>query len=98
MPHSLHIRREAEADISEAFAYYESCRPNLGADFLLCLEASFSRIQRSPGHYQRVYKHVHRALIPRFPFGIYYTVMALDVIVLAVLHARRNPQHWQVRI
>lgn len=97
MPHSLTIRREAEADISEAFEYYESCRPNLGSDFLLCIEGSLSRIQKNPEQYQKVYKRIHRALVTRFPYGIYYTVVETNVVVLAVVHARRNPEHWRNR-
>lgn len=97
MPYALTIRREAEADISEAFQYYESCRPNLGSDFLLCIEGSLSRIQKNPEQYKVVYKQIHRALVNRFPYGIYYTVLGDDVVVLAVLHARRNPEYWKSR-
>lgn len=97
MPYALTIRREAEADISEAFQYYESCRSNLGSDFLLCIEGSLSRIQKNPEQYKVVYKRIHRALVNRFPYGIYYTVLGDDVVVLAVLHARRNPEYWKSR-
>lgn len=98
MSYSLTIRQEAEADISEAFQYYESCRDNLGSDFLLCIEASLFRIQKNPQQYQNVYKNVHRALVPRFPYGIYYTRLDQNLIVLAVIHARRNPEHWKKRV
>ena len=97
MPYALTIRREAEADISEAFQYYESCRPNLGSNFLLCIEGSLSRIQKNPEQYKVVHKRIHRALVNRFPYGIYYTVLGDDVVVLAVLHARRNPEYWKRR-
>jgi hypothetical protein len=46
--YKLSIRAEAEADIAEAYQYYESCREGLGADFMLCIDESISRIQRSP--------------------------------------------------
>jgi toxin ParE1/3/4 len=97
VPYSLTIRREAEADISEAFQYYESCRPNLGSDFLLCIAGSLSRIQKNPEQYQKVYKQIHRALVSRFLYGIYFTVIGTNVVVLAVVHARRNPEHWKSR-
>lgn len=48
MSYSLSIRKEAEADIPEAFEYYESCRKNLGADFILCIEESITRIEKTP--------------------------------------------------
>jgi hypothetical protein len=44
--YKLSIRAEAEADIAEAYQYYESCREGLGADFMLCIDESISRIQQ----------------------------------------------------
>jgi toxin ParE1/3/4 len=67
MSFSLAIRTEAEADIAEAYAYYESIRPGLSADFLLCLEEVFSRVTRNPKQFQLIYKSVSRAFLRRFP-------------------------------
>ncbi len=71
MTYSLSIRKEAEADIAEAYQYYESCIENLGSDFILCIEESISRIEKNPRQYKTIYKNVHRALVRRFPYGIY---------------------------
>ena len=95
--YTLSIRKEAEADIVEAYQYYESCRANLGSDFLLCIEESLARIQKNPKQYKRVHKQVRRTLVRRFPYGIYYLLDQENVPVIAVLHARKNPLHWQSR-
>ncbi len=63
MLYALSIRKEAEADIAEAYQYYESCRENLGADFILCTEESFARITKNPNQYKTIYKNVRRALV-----------------------------------
>ena len=97
MSYSLSIRKEAEADISEAFEYYESCRKNLGADFILCIEESITRIEKKPRQYKIIHKTVYRALVRKFPFGIYYVLDNEKIIILGVLHARKNPKHWQAR-
>jgi len=97
LKYSLSIRKEAEADIAEAYQYYESCRENLGSDFMLCIEESFSRIQKNPKQYKVIYKNVHRALVKRFPYGVYYVVLKKTISVLSVMHARKNPGHWQAR-
>jgi toxin ParE1/3/4 len=95
--YSLSIRKEAEADIAEAYQYYEGCRENLGSDFVLCIEESISRIDKNPRQYKTVYKNVHRALVRRFPYGVYYVLNNEQIIILGVLHARKNPEHWQAR-
>jgi len=39
---SFSVRKEVEADITEAYNYYELSRDGLGADFILCVEESFA--------------------------------------------------------
>ena len=97
MSYSLSIRKEAEADIAEAYQYYESCRENLGSEFILCIEESISRIENNPRQYKTIYKNVHRALVRKFPYGIYYVLINEQIVILGVLHARKNPKHWQSR-
>jgi toxin ParE1/3/4 len=94
---NIKIRREAEKDLQEAFEYYQFCRAGLGQEFMLCVEAALNSIQRNPSQYPQVYKNVSRNFIHRFPYGIYYLVKQDAVVVLAVLHVRRNPMHWQRR-
>ena len=43
----LIISPEAEADITEAFDWYETQVPGLGSEFLLVLDALFNSIQRN---------------------------------------------------
>lgn len=97
MTFTLSIRKEAEADIAEAYHYYESCRENLGSDFLLCIEESLARISKNPLQYQSMHKNVQRALVKRFPYCVFYVVVEGNISVIGVLHARKNPAHWQAR-
>ncbi len=97
MPYSLSIRKETEADIAEAYQYYESCQENLGSDFINSIDESISRIQNNPRQYKIIHRNVHRALVRRFPYGIYYVLIDSKISIIAVLHARKNPKHWQER-
>lgn len=91
------IRAEAEADINDAYQWYESQRKGLGESYLLCIEEALSRIIRTPLIYSIVYKDIRRVLIHRFPFGIFFIEGEKNISVLAVLHARRNPETWKER-
>jgi plasmid stabilization system protein ParE len=33
----------------------------------------------------------------RFPFGIYFRVEQIDIVVVAVMHGSRHPLRWQDR-
>jgi len=88
----LTIRPEAEAEMADAFDWYEDRVPGLGAEFLLCLDAVLNTIVRSPQQYPRVRREVRRALTRRFPYKIYFVVSETDIVVLSVFHASRNPR------
>lgn len=92
------IRPEAKSDLSQAYAWYEGHRPGLGAEFMLCIEDVFERIQRNPLLHAIVHRSVRRTLSRRFPFAIYYRQEADDIVIIAVIHSRRDPQVWRSRI
>lgn len=97
MDYQLSVRKEAEADIVEAFEYYESCRKNLGHDFLLAMEAPLNKIHRNPLLYKEIHRQIRRVFINRFPYGIYFVIIENNLIVIGVIHARKNPRHWKKR-
>ena len=61
MTYKLSIRNEAEADIAEAYQYYESGRENLGTEFISCIDEAISRIQNNPKQFRTVLEKVRRA-------------------------------------
>jgi toxin ParE1/3/4 len=97
MTRRIIIRPEADADIEDAYRWYEKQRDGLGADFLLCVEDGLARIQRNPEMYPIVYKNVYRTLIRRFPYGIFYLIEKNSIVVLSVFHGRRDPKRWKSR-
>lgn len=98
MQKEIIIRLEAESDIKDAYQWYESQRKGLGEDFLLCIEEALERIVRKPAIYSKIYKNIKRVLIHRFPFGLFFIEGEKNISVIAVLHARRDPDKWKIRI
>ena len=98
MSYQLRIRSAAETDIQEAYEYYEECRRGLGQDFVLCIEASLDKIIQNPNHYPVVHRNIHRILVKRFPFGIFFVAKENTIVVLAVMHGSRSPRRWKVRM
>ena len=92
------VRPEAEAELAEAFEWYESRIPGLGLDLIRPVDGPFNSILRNPLLYPVVYKTVRRALTRRFPYEAFFLVEPSTVVILAVFHAKRNPQCWQERI
>lgn len=91
------ISTEAEADLTQAYTWYEKQVEGLGGEFLLCVDACIQNIARSPRIYQKVHKNIRRALIRRFPYGIFFIEQPDHIRIIAVFHASRDPLTWQSR-
>jgi plasmid stabilization system protein ParE len=98
MSRKLIIRPEAEADLTEAFEWYETRVTGLGLEFIRTVDSLFNSIIRNPQAYPVVYKAARRALTRKFPYEVFFMVDADHVVIVAVFHARRSPQRWQERI
>jgi plasmid stabilization system protein ParE len=98
MNFELIIRPEAEADIAEAFDWYETRVPGLGSEFVLVLDALFNSILRNYLIYPTVYKTVRRALTRRFPYAVFFITEETMVVVLSVFHVKRSPRIWMGRV
>ncbi len=91
MTYTLVILLNSEKDIESAYSWYEERRQGLGYDFILNLEAGFELILRDPFIFKKEYKSARKHIIKRFPYKIIYIVEDLKVVVIAVLHGKRNP-------
>jgi plasmid stabilization system protein ParE len=66
-------------------------------EFLDELRATYGRIVEGPLKYQHLRSGIRRALLRRFPYAVYFAVEEAAIVVLAVLHASRDPAEWQRR-
>ncbi len=89
------VQPAAEAEITEAFRWYESRSEGLGSEFMRALDAALSAVQRNPGSYAAVHGPVRRAMLRRFPYGVFYLLDGEVIVVLACFHASRAPKPWQ---
>lgn len=92
------VRKDAELDIEDAYQWYEANEVGLGEEFLEKISDSLNKIKESPKIYPVVLNNLRRAFIKKFPYGIFYLELEHSIIVVAVMHTRRNPTDWHQRI
>lgn len=97
-PSVLSIEPEAEAEILEAYWYYEDREQGLGTEFRRAVEACLDVITRHPRAYATVHGEVRRALVRRFPYSIFYLMEERQLVVIACFHASRDPEEWRRRV
>jgi toxin ParE1/3/4 len=94
---SVRLREEADRDLAAAAAWYEQQRAGLGHEFLDEALLAFQRIAEQPSKFPIVHRKTRRALMARFPFGMYFRTEQSRIVVLAVVHGSRHPRRWQDR-
>jgi plasmid stabilization system protein ParE len=91
------VRPAAAEDVDEAYLWYESQGTGLGENFLVALSAAIERVARNPDQYPVVHRNTRRILLDRFPYCVFYRLYGDVVVIVACMHARRNPRQWKGR-
>ncbi len=93
----LDVSSEAELDIFGAALRYERERLGLGFRFEAQVNAVFARLLDNPFLFPAIEEGARRALVRDFPYGVFFTMDADLITVLAVLHLHRHPDTWKQR-
>lgn len=98
MTRRLVFRPEADLEINEAAEWYEARGQGLAVEFLRVVDACIESIRRDPLLYPVVHGQARRAMLRRFPYGVVYTVLEDEIVIIACIHGRRDPKSWQDRL
>ena len=90
MSRVVRLRPEAELDLLFAAGWCEAQRPGLGAQFTLEMAGVIALLADNALMYPEVFEGARRALSHRFPYVVSYRVEEGEVVVLSILHMRRN--------
>ncbi len=96
MNYTLIVKPEAELDTLKSAQWYEEKQEKLGVRFLDEVAEKLSLVGQNPFHYQVRYKATRLALVKNFPYAIHFVIEEKNVVVLAVLGTRGDPEKWQV--
>ena len=93
----LIIRAQAETDIAEAAAWYESRFPGLAGQFLAELDSALRRTLANPqmSLCLRRRPEVRRTLTHRFPYRVFFILQPDAIIVIRILHTARHERQWR---
>ncbi len=98
MNRSLVLRSQAEEDLTAAALWYEEQLLGLGREFLDEADKVFRQITHFPESHPARHRHFRRALLRRFPFGVFYAVEPDNIVVLTVIHLAQDPTELTRRL
>ena len=83
----------AQAELDEAFSWYEEQAIGLGYDFLDEFDQSVRLIASFPELYEMMESGVRRCLVNRFPYAVFYGIDSTGIIIVALAHMKRKPSY-----
>lgn len=92
MKYDLRFQPEVEADVKSGRAWYEGKSQGLGDEFLRIFYSSCYELARNPRIYPQVHRNIHRCLLRRFPYAIYFIIEREIVVVFGLFHCARDPR------
>lgn len=89
---------EALAEFEEAARYFSAQRTGLELRFIESVENAIARILDAPLRHRIFQGEVRRCLTHVFPYAVLYTLEPDYVLIVAVMHCRREPGYWRKRL
>jgi plasmid stabilization system protein ParE len=89
---------EARFEFLEATRYYTRKEEGLGLRFTSQIRDAVAKIIEAPRRWNILEGEVRRYLIKIFPYGVLYTAEIDHILIIAVMHCRREPGYWRHRL
>jgi plasmid stabilization system protein ParE len=94
----VEILRPAEDELLEAIAHYNHESEGLGYEFAAEVNRAISRVVSYPNAWTPLSRRTRRCRTNRFPYALIYQVRGNTILIVAVMHLRRDPESWKNRL
>lgn len=88
----------ANLELDEAVRYYDHQLPGLGFRFYQEISAAIERVRLMPEAWTRVGQRTRRCILKGFPYALLYAIDKEEILITAVAHLHRDPEHYKDRI
>jgi hypothetical protein len=88
----------ANIELDEAVRFYNHQLPGLGFRFYQETEKAIERIRFMPEAWTKIGERTRRCILKAFPYALLYVVETDLILVTAVAHLHRDPEHYGNRI
>jgi plasmid stabilization system protein ParE len=89
---------DAALEFEEAVRHYRVRGRVLGDRFATEVQSAIRRILETPERWRVLEGDVRRCLVRVFPYSVLYTIESDFILIVAVMHGKRQPGYWQYRL
>jgi plasmid stabilization system protein ParE len=94
--HAFH--REAQEEYADAAEYYARLDPELGRRFYDEIERLIGDIRQQPERFRVFDAPLRRHFSDVFPYAVLYVEQPERILIMAVMHMKRQPGYWKKRL
>jgi len=100
MSFDLIIEAEAENEFKEAVNWYDAKKPGVGQRLARDVRNLLRKVAENPTRYRLISRWTRTARVPNWEYSVYFVVTErpAKVRVIAVFHAKRNPEDLRRRL
>lgn len=84
-------------ELEEARDWYEDQAVGLGRRFVLSVDALMNRIRESPQAFPVIHRDIRRAVMKKFPYGVFFRDRPEAILAIGIVHLHRHPDTWKRR-
>lgn len=88
---TIEISTLAYSEIEDARVYYNLQQENLGERFKEHIKQSVDSIAQFPMLYPKITDELHRVIVHKFPYSIFYALFDEKIVIVSVAHQHRKP-------
>jgi toxin ParE1/3/4 len=96
MRHVFHP--DAALEYEKEVRYYRNRGRVLGKRFASEVQLTIRRILDNPERWRVLEDDVRRCLVRVFPFSVLYTIEPDFILIVALMHGKRQPGYWKYRL
>ncbi len=88
---------EAKYELDEAIKFYDLQSLGLGQQFLQEALNTLDRVASFPQAWHSLSENTKCCQTARFPYGLIYSILESEILIISVSNLHREPNHWKYR-
>ncbi len=88
----------AKREVLDAIDYYNEQRPGLGIELAREIRLTTRRIKEHPFAWIKIDENIRCCPANRFPYSLLYQIINKVIVIIALMHHKRNPDYWLDRL
>ena len=98
MKYKLLVSEMANEDAIVIFDWYEDKLNGLGDRFIHELEVAKIDLLNTPLAFAKWNKGIRRMVMRKFPYKLFYKIYEDEIVIIAIIHARRSNRYLKRRL